>query len=48
MNTSFYKLRHMFKYFNNISVYNEKTKERFVRLDKNNYKKVSVNGSKNC
>ena len=44
MNTSFYKLRHMFKYFNNISVYNEKTKERFVRLDKNNYKKVSVNG----
>jgi hypothetical protein len=34
MNTSFPKLRHMFKYFTNISVYNERPKERFIRLDK--------------
>ena len=43
-NTSFPKLRHMFKYFTDISVYNERTKERFIRLDKKNSKKISVNG----
>jgi len=44
MNTTFPKLRHMFKYFTDISVYNERTKERFIRLDKENSKKISVNG----
>mgnify|MGYP001286077417 CR=1 FL=1 len=44
MTTSFSKLRHMFDYFTDISVYNERTKERFIRLDKNNSKKISVNG----
>ncbi len=44
MNTTFLKLRHMFKYFSHISVYNETTKKRFVRLDKANLKKISVNG----
>ena len=33
----------MFKYFTDISVYNERTKK-FIRLDKNNAKKISVNG----
>ena len=44
MNTTFPKLRHMFKYFTDISVYNERTKERFIRLDKKNSEKISVNG----
>ena len=44
MNTTFSKLSHMFKYFSNISVYNETTKKRFIRLDKTNLKKISVNG----
>ena len=39
MNTTFSKLRHMFKYFTDISVYNERTKERFIRLDKKILKK---------
>ena len=39
MNTTFLKLNHMFKYFSNISVYNETTKKRFIRLDKANKKK---------
>ena len=33
MNTTFPKLRHMFKYFTDISVYNERTKERFIRFN---------------
>ena len=44
MNTTFPKVSHMFKYFSNISVYNETTKKRFIRLDKANLKKISVNG----
>ena len=44
MRTSFLKLRHMFQYFNDISVYNERTKKKFIRLDKNSAKKISVNG----
>ena len=40
MRTSFSKLRHMFKYFTDISVYNERTKKKFIRLDKNNAKKL--------
>ena len=44
MKTSFSKLRHMFEYFNDISVYNERTKERFIKLNKSNVKKISVNG----
>ena len=44
MRTTFPKLSHMFKYFTDISVYNEFTKDRFIRLDKKNSKKISVNG----
>ena len=44
MRTTFPKLSHMFKYFTDISVYNEYTKNRFIRLDKKNSKKISVNG----
>jgi hypothetical protein len=44
MNTIFPKLSHMFEHFTDISVYNERTKERFIRLNKTNFKKVSVNG----
>ena len=44
MKTSFLKLRHMFQYFTDISVYNERTKKKFIRLDKNSAKKISVNG----
>lgn len=44
MNTTFPKVSHMFKYFSNISVYNETTKKRFIRLDKANLQKISVNG----
>ena len=34
----------MFQYFTDISVYNERTKKKFIRLDKNSAKKISVNG----
>lgn len=44
MNTIFPRLSHMFEHFTDISVYNERTKERFIRLNKTNFKKVSVNG----
>ena len=44
MKTSFSRLSHMFEYFNDISVYNNRTKERFIKLNRNNTKKISVNG----
>ena len=44
MKTSMPKMRHMFKYFTDISVYNERTKKKFIRLDEENSKKISVNG----
>ncbi len=38
------KFRHIFKYFNKISVYNELVKRMFVKIDKTNSKKIIVNG----
>ena len=35
---------HMFKYFSNISVYNNLMKNVFIKIDKTNTKKISVNG----
>jgi len=39
-----YKFRHIFKYFTSISVYNNLAKKKFIKLDKSNIKKISVNG----
>ena len=38
------KFRHVFKYFNKISVYNELVKKMFIKIDKTNSKKTIVNG----
>ena len=35
---------HMLKFFQNISVYNKLVKEMFIKMDKSNRKKVTVNG----
>lgn len=38
------KFRHVFKNIQNISVYNELSKEMFIKIDKRNNKKITVNG----
>ena len=38
------KFNHVFKNFQNISVYNDVVKRMFVKIDKTNSKKISVNG----
>jgi len=38
------KFRHVFKYFTKISVYNELVKNMFIKIDKSNSKKITVNG----
>tara|TARA_B100001057_G_C22871767_1_gene959316 strand:- start:15845 stop:17125 length:1281 start_codon:yes stop_codon:yes gene_type:complete len=38
------KFRHIFKYFTEISVYNELVKKMFIKIDKSNSKKTTVNG----
>jgi hypothetical protein len=40
----FSKYHHMFKYFSSISVYNNLMKNTFIKIDKTNAKKISVNG----
>ena len=38
------KFQHVFKYFTEISVYNELVKKMFIKIDKSNSKKITVNG----
>ena len=38
------KFNHVFKNFQNISVYNDVVKKMFIKIDKTNRKKISVNG----
>ncbi len=38
------KFKHVFKNFQNISVYNKVVKNMFIKIDKSNVKKISVNG----
>ena len=38
------KFKHVFKNFQNISVYNKVVKNMFIKIDKSNIKKISVNG----
>lgn len=38
------KYHRVFKYFHSISTYNELVKKMFIKIDKNNAKKISVNG----
>ncbi len=38
------KFRHVFKYFDKISVYNELVKKMFIKIDKSNSKKITING----